>query len=117
VIKIYGVKMSKRGRHYFYHGFDIHVRWLNPEPVPGWGTKLLPGWEIELGWRYVIWSPKVPGQNRKKVHSLSEPYFNPAIAATMAQADIDKIISTQARVEVASEVASGSNGGSSAGSS
>jgi hypothetical protein len=117
VIKIYEIKMSNRGRHYFYYGFDIHVRWLNPEPVPGWGTKLLPGWEIELGWRYVIWSPKVPGQNRKKVHSLSEPYFNPAIAATMAQADIDKIISTQARVEVAPEVASGSNGGSSVGSS
>jgi hypothetical protein len=109
--------MSKRGCHYFYHGFDIHVRWLNPEPVLGWGTKLLPGWEIEEGWRYEIWSPKVSGRRRKKVHSLSKPYFNPAIAAVMAQADVDRIISTQAQAEVAPEVASGSNGGSSAGSS
>lgn len=80
--------MSNRGRHYFYHGFDIHVRWLNPEPVPGWG--------VELGWRYVIWSPKVTGHRRKKVHSLSEAYSNPATAAVMAESVIDKIITTQA---------------------
>jgi hypothetical protein len=81
--------MSNRGCHYFYHGFDIHVRWLNPEPVPGYG--------IELGWRYEIWSPKVPGRRRKKVHNLSEAYSNPATAVVMAWADIDKIISTQAQ--------------------
>lgn len=89
--------MSNRGRHHSYHGFDIHVRWLNPEPVPGWGTKLFPGWEIELGWRYEIWSPKVPGKNRKKVRGLSEPYSNPATAAVMAESVVDKIISTQAQ--------------------
>jgi hypothetical protein len=79
--------MSNKGRHYFYQGFDIHVRWLNPEPVPGWG--------IELGWRYEIWSPKVTGRRRKKVRSLSEAYLNPAVAAVIAEVDVDKIISTQ----------------------
>jgi len=68
--------MSNKGRHYFYQGFDIHVRWLNPEPVPGYG--------IKLGWR-------------KKVHSLSEAYSSRVIAAVIAQSVIDKIISTQAR--------------------
>jgi hypothetical protein len=79
--------MSKKGRHDFYQGFDIHVRWLNPEPVPGYG--------IELGWRFEIWSPKVTGHRRKKVHSLSEAYSNRATAIVMAQAEVDKIISTQ----------------------
>ncbi|WP_445250825.1 hypothetical protein [Microcoleus sp. OTE_8_concoct_300] len=81
--------MSNKGRHYFYQGFDIHVRWLNPEPVPGYG--------IELGWRFEIWSPKVTGHRRKKVHSLSEAYSSRVIAAVIAQSVIDKIISTQAR--------------------
>jgi hypothetical protein len=81
--------MSKKGRHYFYHDFDIHVRWLNPEPVPGYG--------IELGWRFEIWSPKVTGHRRKKVYSLSEAYSNRAIAIVIAQGEVDKIISTRAR--------------------
>jgi len=79
--------MSNKGRHHFYQGFDIHVRWLNPEPVPGYG--------IELGWRYEIWSPKVTGHRRKKVRSLSEPYSNRAIAIVIAQVDVDKIISSK----------------------
>jgi hypothetical protein len=81
-------KMSKKGRHYFYQDFDIHVRWLNPEPVSGWG--------VELGWRFEIWSPKVTGHRRKKVHSLSEAYLSPAVAAVIAETEIDKIISTRA---------------------
>jgi hypothetical protein len=81
--------MSKKGRHHFYHDFDIYVRWLNPEPVPGYG--------VELGWRFEIWSPKVIGHRRKKVHSLSEAYSSPAIAIVIAQTEIDRIISTQAR--------------------
>ncbi len=80
---------NRRGRHYFYQDFDIHVRWLNPEPVPGYG--------IELGWRFEIWSPKVIGHRRKKIHSLSEAYLSPAVAAVIAQTEIDRIISTQAR--------------------
>jgi hypothetical protein len=79
--------MSRKGRHCFYQGFDIHVRWLNPEPVPGYG--------VELGWRFEIWSPKVTGHRRKKVHSLSEAYSNPATAIVMAEGEVDKIISTQ----------------------
>jgi len=79
--------MSKKGCHYFYQNFDIYVRWLNPEPVPGYG--------VELGWRFEIWSPKVTGHRRKKVHSLSEAYSNRATAIVMAQAEVDKIISTQ----------------------
>jgi hypothetical protein len=80
--------MSKRrGRHYFYQDFDIHVRWLNPEPVPGYG--------IELGWRFEIWSPKVIGHRRKKIHSLSEAYLSPAVAAVIAQTEIDRIISAR----------------------
>ena len=82
--------MSNKGRHYFYHDFDIHVRWLNPEPVPGYG--------IELGWRFEIWSPKVTGHRRKKVHSLSEAYSNRAIAIVIAQGEVDKIISTRVRL-------------------
>jgi len=82
-------KMSKKGRHYFYQDFDIYVRWLNPEPVLGWG--------VELGWRFEIWSPKVTGHRRKKVYSLSEAYSNSAIAVVIAQTEIDRIISTQAR--------------------
>jgi hypothetical protein len=81
--------MSNKGRHYFYQDFDIHVRWLNPEPVPGWG--------VELGWCFEIWSPKATGYRRKKVHSLSEAYLNPATAIVMAQGEVDKIISTRAR--------------------
>jgi hypothetical protein len=81
--------MSNKGLHYFYQDFDIHVRWLNPESVPGWG--------VELGWRFEIWSPKVTGHRRKKVHSLSEAYSNPATAIVMAQGEVDKIISTRAR--------------------
>jgi hypothetical protein len=81
--------MSNKGRHCFYQGFDIHVRWLNPEPVPGWG--------VELGWRFEIWSPKVIGYRRKKIHSLSEAYLSPAIAIVIAQTEIDRIISTQAQ--------------------
>jgi hypothetical protein len=81
--------MSNKGRHHFYQDFDIHVRWLNPEPVPGWG--------VELGWRFEIWSPKVTGHRRKKVNSLSETYSNPATAIVMAQGEVDKIISTRAR--------------------
>jgi len=80
--------MSRKGRHCFYEDFHIHVRWLNPEPVPGYG--------IELGWRFEIWSPKVAGYRRKKVHSLSEAYSNRAIAEVIAQAYVDKIIFTQA---------------------
>jgi hypothetical protein len=87
VIKIYEIKMSRKGRHCFYQGFDIHVRWLNPEPVPGYG--------VELGWRFEIWSPKVTGHRRKKVHSLSEAYSNPATAIVMAESVVDKIISTR----------------------
>jgi hypothetical protein len=79
--------MSRKGRHCFYQGFDIHVRWLNPEPVPGYG--------VELGWRFEIWSPKVTGHRRKKVHSLSEAYSNPATAIVMAESVVDKIISTR----------------------
>jgi hypothetical protein len=75
---------NRRGRHYFYQDFDIHVRWLNPEPVPGYG--------IELGWRFEIWSPKVIGHRRKKIHSLSEAYLSPAVAAVIAQTEIDRII-------------------------
>jgi hypothetical protein len=81
--------MSNKGLHYFYQDFDIHVRWLNPESVPGWG--------VELGWRFEIWSPKVTGHRRKKVHSLSEAYSNPATAIVMAQGEVDKIISTRSR--------------------
>jgi hypothetical protein len=81
--------MSKKGRHYFYQDFDIYVRWLNPEPVLGYG--------IELGWRFEIWSPKVTGHRCKKVHSLSEAYSNSATAIVMAQAQVDKIISTRVR--------------------
>jgi hypothetical protein len=81
--------MSKKGRHCFYQDFDIHVRWLNPEPVPGYG--------VELGWRFEIWSPKVTGHRRTKVHSLSEAYSNRATAIVMAESVVDKIISTQAR--------------------
>jgi len=81
--------MSKKGRHHFYQDFDIHVRWLHPEPVPGYG--------VELGWRFEIWSPKVTGHRRKKVHSLSEAYSNPATAIVMAQAEVDKIIFTRDR--------------------
>ena len=80
--------MSKKGCHYFYQNFDIHVRWLNPKPVPGYG--------VEIGWRFEIWSPKVTGHRRKKVHSLSEAYSNRATAIVMAQAEVDKIISTRA---------------------
>jgi hypothetical protein len=80
--------MSRKGRHCFYYGFDIHVRWLNPEPVPGYG--------VELGWRFEIWSPKVTGHRRKKLHSLSEAYSNPATAIVMAESVVDKIISTRA---------------------
>jgi len=76
--------MSNKGRHYFYQDFDIHVRWLNPESVPGW--------DVELGWRFEIWLFRVTGHRRKKVHSLSEPYSNSATAIVMAQAKIDKII-------------------------
>jgi hypothetical protein len=79
--------MSRKGRHCFYQGFDIHVRWLNPEPVPGYG--------VELGWRFEIWSPKVTGHRCKKVHSLSEAYSNPATAIVIAEGEVDKIISTQ----------------------
>lgn len=79
--------MSRKGRHCFYQGFDIHVRWLNPEPVPGYG--------VELGWRFEIWSPKVTDHRRKKVHSLSETYSNPATAIVMAESVVDKIISTR----------------------
>ena len=79
--------MSKKGRHCFYQDFDIHVQWLNPEPVPGYG--------IELGWRFEIWSPKVTGHRRKKVHSLSEAYSNRAIAIVIAQGKVDKIIFTR----------------------
>jgi hypothetical protein len=82
--------MSRKGRHCFYQGFDIHVRWLNPEPVSGYG--------VELGWRFEIWSPKVTGHRRKKVHSLSEAYSNPATAIVMAQGEVDKIISTRVRL-------------------
>jgi hypothetical protein len=78
---------NRRGRHYFYQDFDIHVRWLNPEPVPGYG--------IELGWRFEIWSPKVIGHRRKKIHSLSEAYLSPAVAAVIAQTEIDRIISAR----------------------
>ena len=78
--------MSRKGCHCFYQDFDIHVQWLNPEPVPGYG--------VELGWRFEIWSLKVTGHRRKKVHSLSEAYSNPATAIVMAQAEVHKIIFT-----------------------
>lgn len=78
--------MSNRGRHHFYLGFDIHVRYLNPEQVPGWN--------VELGYRFEIWSPKVIGHRRKKVHTLSEAYLNPAVAIVVTQAKVDKIVST-----------------------
>jgi hypothetical protein len=81
--------MSNKGRHHFYQDFDTHVRWLNPEPVLGW--------DVELGWRFEIWLPKVTGHRRKKLHSLSEAYSNSATAIVMAQGEVDKIISTRSR--------------------